>query len=158
MKIRSLRTHFVLAGCLLVATTVASGVWSAWTFARLSAVVSQVLRQNQQKIDLTAALAGILEREDDALLLAVNGEVDRARKDLRKQRHRFDGAYTRLRQLPGEPDEKEAVAALQTQRKSKMKIKIRKRIKSRSKSKIRTCRPRPGETTREGRSYSYSCS
>jgi NtrC-family two-component system sensor histidine kinase KinB len=115
MKIRSLRTHFVLAGCLLVATTVASGVWSAWTFARLSAVVSQVLRQNQQKIDLTAALAGILEREDDALLLAVNGEVDRARKDLRKQRHRFDGAYTRLRQLPGEPDEKEAVAALQTQ-------------------------------------------
>jgi hypothetical protein len=41
MRIRLLQTRFLLAGCLLVAATVACGVWSVLTFARLSAVVGR---------------------------------------------------------------------------------------------------------------------
>jgi NtrC-family two-component system sensor histidine kinase KinB len=112
MRIRSLRTRFLLAGCLLVGTTVASGAWSAWTFARLSAVVNQTLRQSQETIDLTASLAGGLEREDDSLLLAVDGKVRRARRELRRQRRRFDASYARLVKLLSGVQEDGAAEAL----------------------------------------------
>src|SRR5215813_11556000 len=111
MKIRRLQTRFILAGCLFVITTVVCGSWSAWTFARLSAVVGDTLRESQKTTDLTAVLASILEREDDALLLAVNGDVERARHELGGQRQRFDAGYTRLVGFLSEPEERDTAAA-----------------------------------------------
>src|SRR4030095_378288 len=96
MKIRHLQTRFLLAGCLLVMTTVACGICSAVMFARLSAVAGKTLRESQETADLTTLLASTLEREDDALLLSVNGEVERAQQELALQRQRFDDTYTRL--------------------------------------------------------------
>ena len=58
MKIRHLQTRFILAGVLLVMTTIVSGIWSAWTFARLTAVAGKTLEVSQQTIDLTAVLVG----------------------------------------------------------------------------------------------------
>jgi NtrC-family two-component system sensor histidine kinase KinB len=114
MKIRRLQTRFILAGCLLVATTVACGIWSAMTFARLSTVVGDTLRDSQNTTDLTALLASTLEREDDALLLAVNGDVEPARRELAAQRQRFDEAYGRLYGLLRDPEEYEAALALRS--------------------------------------------
>src|SRR5262249_27888821 len=74
MPLRHLHTRFILAGCLLVATTVGCGLWSALTFARLSAAAADDVRESQETIDLSAELAGLLEREDDALL-AVAGRA-----------------------------------------------------------------------------------
>jgi NtrC-family two-component system sensor histidine kinase KinB len=96
MRMRHLQTRFILAGCLLVTTTVASGVWSAFTFARLSAATAAALREGEEKIDLTAALAGALEREDDALLLTLSGPRQRARRTLTTERRRSDASYQRL--------------------------------------------------------------
>jgi NtrC-family two-component system sensor histidine kinase KinB len=96
MRTKSLQTRFILAGALLVLTTVGASLWSAWTFARLSAVVGDTLRDNQAAIDLTAALAGALEREDDALLLAVSGNADAARMQLADEKERGEGLYARL--------------------------------------------------------------
>jgi NtrC-family two-component system sensor histidine kinase KinB len=79
-----------------VATTVATGAWSALTFARLSAAADDALRASQEKIDLTAELAGSLEREDDALLLALSGDLDRAERDLDAERRRGDACHRRL--------------------------------------------------------------
>jgi two-component system, NtrC family, sensor histidine kinase KinB len=112
MKVRRLQTRFFLAGCLFVITTVVCGIWSAWTFARLSAVVGDTLRESQKTTDLTAVLASILEREDDALLLAVNGDVERARHELVVQRQRFDAGYARLAGFLSEPEERDTAAAL----------------------------------------------
>ena len=81
IPIRRLDTRFLLASAVLVATTVACGVWSGLTFARLSAVVDDTLRESQQTIDLAAVLATTLEREDDALLLALGGDVAKARSE-----------------------------------------------------------------------------
>jgi NtrC-family two-component system sensor histidine kinase KinB len=104
MRTRRLLTRFVLAGCLLVATTVGTGVWSALTFARLSAAADNALAESREKIDLTAALAGSLEREDDALLLALSGDAGRAVRELAAERRRGDDAYGRLlAALDGEP-------------------------------------------------------
>ena len=113
MKIRHLQTRFLLAGCLLVMTTVASGIWSAVMFARLGAVAGKTLRESQETTDLTTLLASTLEREDDALLLSVNGEVERAQQELALQRQRFDDAYTRLVALLQDSEEYEAAVALQ---------------------------------------------
>ncbi len=96
MRTKRLQTRFILAGALLVLTTVGSSLWSAWTFARLSEVVDDTLRDSQTAIDLTAALAGSLEREDDALLLAVSGNVDVARKQLASEKQRGEEQYQQL--------------------------------------------------------------
>ena len=113
MKIRRLQTRFLLAGCLLVATTVACGIWSAVMFARLSTVVGKTLQESQETTDLTALLASTLEREDDALLVSVNGEVERAQQELVTQRQHFDNAYARLLRLLQDPEESAAASALQ---------------------------------------------
>jgi two-component system, NtrC family, sensor histidine kinase KinB len=93
---RRLRTRFVIAGFLVAMATIASGIWSAYTFTQLSRVIGDTLSQSQQRIDLTDTLASALEREDDALLLAINGDVGRAIEEVQAQRVRFDDAYASL--------------------------------------------------------------
>jgi NtrC-family two-component system sensor histidine kinase KinB len=112
MVFRSLQTRFLLAGCLLVMTTVAAGVWSVITFARLSTAVGETLRESQQTIDLTTSLADLLEREDDALLQALSGKVRNARSEVAHQRQDFDEAYARLLMHLTQPDELEAARGL----------------------------------------------
>jgi two-component system, NtrC family, sensor histidine kinase KinB len=109
---RSLQTRFILAGCLLVATTVACGAWSAFTFLRLSTRVNDTLRESQEAIDLTTTLENALEREDDALLLSLAGDPGTARTELLAQRRRFDAADERLAALLTQADEQKALAAL----------------------------------------------
>src|SRR6266511_1642787 len=116
MKVRRLQTRFILAGCLFVMTTIVCGIWSAWTFARLTTVVGDTLRESQKITDLTAALASTLEREDDALLLAVNGDVQRADEELTAQRHRFDTGYAQLVGFLSEPEERDAAARSEERR------------------------------------------
>jgi two-component system, NtrC family, sensor histidine kinase KinB len=108
MKFRSLQTRFLLAGCLLVVATAAGGVWSVIMFARLSSVVGDTMRESQATIDLTASLSDELEREDDALLLALSGKVRNARSEVVQQRQDFDQSYDHLVRLLTEPDEKAA--------------------------------------------------
>src|SRR6266480_2509219 len=95
MRPRHLQTRFLLAGCLLVATTVGIGLWSALTFARLSAAAADDVRESQETIDLSAELAGSLEREDDALLALGEGDAA-AESQLAAQRRRSDDCYRRL--------------------------------------------------------------
>ena len=81
-------------------------------FARLSTVVGEMPRESQKITDFTAVLASTLEREADALLLAVNGNLERARQELEAQRHRFDTDYARLIGFLSEPEERDGAAAL----------------------------------------------
>jgi two-component system, NtrC family, sensor histidine kinase KinB len=114
MPLQSLQTRFILAGCLLVMTTVGSGLWSGLTFARLSAVVGDTLRESQETIDETTALASSLEREDDALLLALTGDADRARRELLVEREHGDASYARLVEIlrTGSPAERSMAQTL----------------------------------------------
>lgn len=113
MKIRHLRTRFILAGVLLVMTTILSSLWSAWTFARLTAVAGKTLQVSQQTIDIASVLSDALERQDDALLLAVRGNREQAREKLQAERQRFAQTYTNLLGTLDRPEEKQAAAALQ---------------------------------------------
>ncbi|MGO9606806.1 MAG: ATP-binding protein [Candidatus Binataceae bacterium] len=113
MKIRHLQTRFIMAGILLVMTTVVSGIWSAGTFARLSAVAGRTIQQSQQTIALIAVLSDSLEREDDALLLAMSGDRAEAQQKLAAERQRFSASYDQLLQTLSGPGEKRAAMQLQ---------------------------------------------
>jgi NtrC-family two-component system sensor histidine kinase KinB len=97
MRVRYLQTRFILAGCLLAIIMLGCGSWGAWTLARLSRIVERTLQNSQSTIDLATALADSLEREDDALLLAVSGDAAGANHALSEERLRGDDAYTRIR-------------------------------------------------------------
>jgi NtrC-family two-component system sensor histidine kinase KinB len=96
MNFRHLKTSFILAGGLVVATTVVCGIWSWLTFFRLSRVMGREIQTSNETIELTTELSEILEREDDALLLSISGVAKRAAVDLGKERLRFDRVYERL--------------------------------------------------------------
>jgi two-component system, NtrC family, sensor histidine kinase KinB len=112
MRSLSLQTRFLLAGGVLVLITVAGGVWSAVTLASLSAEVGQTFRRSQETVDLTAGLAEMLEREDDALLLALDGKVRNARSQVAQRRQDFDESYARLLAGLESTEELEATRAL----------------------------------------------
>jgi NtrC-family two-component system sensor histidine kinase KinB len=112
VKPRRLQTRFVIAGFLVAVATVASGIWSAYTFIQLSRLIGETLRESQQEIDLTATLASALEREDDALLLAVNGDRERAAQEVASQRALFDQAYGALWTILKDPTQREMAASL----------------------------------------------
>jgi NtrC-family two-component system sensor histidine kinase KinB len=107
-----LRTRFLLAGIVFAIVLGACGVWSKVIFTRLSAVIGETLRDSQEKIDLTAALASGLEREDDALLLALSGNANLARDECVKARRRFEDDFSRLQAVLSAGDEREASDAL----------------------------------------------
>lgn len=112
MPIRHLQTRFLIAGCLLVAATVGVGLWSALTFARLSAVAGDALRASQGTIDLADELAGSLEREDDALLLALSGVTGQAHEQLAAERRHGDQCLARLEHAVEGGGQGGAVAAI----------------------------------------------
>ena len=70
-----LRAQFFAAGALLLGITVALGAAGAFAFARLSRIVGATLSDSEATTQATAALAGALEREDDAVLLLANGDA-----------------------------------------------------------------------------------
>src|SRR4051794_9725242 len=96
MKITSLRTRFIVAGCLLLALTVACGVWSVLTFNRLGTALGRTLNENQATINVALEVIYALEREDDALLLALSNDAKEANKELRNDRDNFEKAYREL--------------------------------------------------------------
>jgi|GEM_PF-99071 len=114
MRSQGLQTRFLMAGSVLVLITVAGGAWSVFMFARLSTVVGETLRESQTTIDLTATLSDALEREDDALLLALSGKLRNARSEVAQQRQDFEANYARLLPRLRDPDEQEAGQALHT--------------------------------------------
>jgi NtrC-family two-component system sensor histidine kinase KinB len=112
MRFHSVQTRFLLAGILLVMTTVGSGVWSVVMFARLSAAIRERLHVSHETIDLTASLADTLEREDDALHQAISGNLRNARSEVAQRRQDFDEDYTRLVARLDEREERQAARAL----------------------------------------------
>lgn len=113
MRFPRLTARFLIASLVLVATTVICGVWSSFTFARLSDAVDASLRQSQKTIELASMLGTSLEREDDALLLSLTGNLATARADLDRERAVFDRRVAELKPLLSEPDEFESRRVLE---------------------------------------------
>jgi NtrC-family two-component system sensor histidine kinase KinB len=106
MAIRSLYTRFLLSGCLIVLTTIACGVLAAWTLYQMSRGIHETLLNSQRTIAAIATLTRVLEREDDAVLLAISGRFAAAQEELGSQRAVFDRALKELLSHLTEPGER----------------------------------------------------
>jgi len=100
-----LSRRFIVAGALSVLATLTCGAWSIYAFGRLSHVVDRTLHDSQREIDLASELSGLLEREDDAMLLAIARPADASRAGLVAQRPELDRAFALLRGLLVDPIE-----------------------------------------------------
>jgi NtrC-family two-component system sensor histidine kinase KinB len=96
MSFKHLKTSFILAGGVVVAMTVAGGIWSSLAFFRLSRLMEREIQTSKETIELASEISGTLEREDDALLLALSPQPEGARVDLGRERARSDEARRRL--------------------------------------------------------------
>ncbi|MGO9110319.1 MAG: PAS domain S-box protein [Thermoguttaceae bacterium] len=114
MKLRSLRTRFLLSGGLLLTATVACVAWSVYTFARLGAAVDDAVRNRQEKVRLTDDLAELLEREDDGLLVFLLAEDPKAEQELQLLRGGYEAAYARLAPYMVSAEERQTYADLRT--------------------------------------------
>ncbi len=110
--VNSLRGRFLLAGALVVIATIASATWSVTMFARLADVVDDTVRASEQLIEHAATLASGLEREDDALLLALAGQTDPAQRELTAERAVGDDALRRLEELIVDDADRQIAATL----------------------------------------------
>jgi NtrC-family two-component system sensor histidine kinase KinB len=81
----------------------------------LNRVVDQAIRESQETIDLCAELHSSLEREDDALLLFLSGEVEHARHSLQAERRRGDARFEKLLRLIGPGSEQDLARTLRQQ-------------------------------------------
>jgi NtrC-family two-component system sensor histidine kinase KinB len=106
---RSLRARFVVASLVILVATLVTGLWGAIMFVRLGEVVDRTLADRQSMIDLTAQMTTALEREDDALLVAVAGDAKRARSELSSERRTFDEAFEKFSALA--PADERAIAS-----------------------------------------------
>ncbi len=114
MRIRHLQMRFILAGSLLLFITMAASLWSGFRFANLSRVVDDTLRVSQESIDFSSQLASALEREDDALLLAISQKKNSKSNEIDSARTQTESLYQKLQDLlnNGEAEEKEIAARL----------------------------------------------
>jgi NtrC-family two-component system sensor histidine kinase KinB len=96
-RVLGLRARFLLAGGVLVLTTVAASVWTLLVLSRLASVAATTVRETDEATGATAAVASALEREDDALLLVLGGApqgeatLAKARAATDRERARMQG-------------------------------------------------------------------
>jgi NtrC-family two-component system sensor histidine kinase KinB len=95
-----LRARFVVACGVLVLTSALAGVWTLRALASLSSVVGQTVEGLDVVAATTSELSDSLEREDDALLLAV-GDSSRGRSSLDSKRALVDAAANMLLGVKG---------------------------------------------------------
>jgi two-component system, NtrC family, sensor histidine kinase KinB len=112
-----LRLRFGVAAGLLVLTTVIASVWTFFSLTRLSGIVTDTVRQSESVTAVTSRLAGALEREDDAVLLILSGDV-RGSQVLVSEREVVNKAVADLLDVLGADDERELASPLQEELKA----------------------------------------
>ncbi len=108
----SLYRRFYLVALLIVVTTIASGAYAAWTFYSLNHILDRTLDQVRESVSVIAKISKALEREDDAILMAIGGRTDAAQAALEEERANYRHAREGLVSLLTKPEESSAVEAL----------------------------------------------
>ncbi len=109
-----LRLRFVVAAGLLVLTTVTASVWTFFSLSRLSGIVTDTVQQSESVTAVTSRLSGALEREDDAVLLILAGDV-RGTQVLATERSVVDKGLAELFGVLEPDDERELATPLQAE-------------------------------------------
>lgn len=109
-----LTPRFLIATALLVLTAVTASLWTLGALSRMRTAADQTLRLNDEATRATAQVSTALEREDDALLLVLAGDVA-ARVTLTASRDTVDESLRHLDELLDERSAQELVDRLKEQ-------------------------------------------
>ncbi len=112
----SLRAKLLIGYLVFVAALVALGVWSVWHFRELSNLTQLIVTENYDSVVAAEDMKDALERQDSAVVLALTGRDERAYRQLRQYRERFDAAFNRAANNITEPREPEVIEAIRRDR------------------------------------------
>src|SRR5262245_52318367 len=83
-EMMSLRATLLIGYLLFVAALVALGAWSVWRFRELGSVTQLIVTENYDSVEAAEEMKDSLERQDSAVVLALTGQDERARVQLRE--------------------------------------------------------------------------
>lgn len=95
---RGLRREFLLLSGLIVLVTLLSGGWAAILFNSMNSLLNRTVIDTREVLNFSSMLLNTLEREDDALLIALTGNLAAAKIELQRQRTIFDEQREKLAQ------------------------------------------------------------
>ena len=108
----SLRTKLIAGYLVFLCAVAALGGWSIWQLERMGAVARRILAENYASVVAAQDMKESLERQDSAALFALLDRRERADRQLREHRARFDEAFEKAAHNITEPGEEEVIATI----------------------------------------------
>jgi NtrC-family two-component system sensor histidine kinase KinB len=108
----SLRTKLIAGYLVFLCAVAALGGWSVWQLERMGAVARRILAENYASVVAAQDMKESLERQDSAALFALLDRRERADRQLREHRARFDAAFEKAAHNITEPGEEEVIATI----------------------------------------------
>src|SRR3979409_992648 len=108
----NLRTKLSLGYLIFVAALIVLGGWSAWRRREMGVVSRRIISNNYDSVVAAQEMKESLERQDSAALFALLGARERALKQLREHRARFDASLQKAMANITEAGETEAIEAI----------------------------------------------
>src|SRR6266446_4979077 len=112
----TLRTKLLLSYLVFVAALIVLGGWSAWRLREMGGVARRIISNNYDSVIAAQEMKESLERQDSAALFALLGARDKAMKQLREHRARFDANFQKAANNITEVGEPEAIEAIRRDR------------------------------------------
>lgn len=112
----SLRLKLLGGYLLFVLALLVLGGWSAWRLHELGGVARLILAENYDSVVAAQEMKESLERQDSGAVVALLGQSERAGRQIREQRVRFDAAFARAASNITEPGEPELLDVLRRER------------------------------------------
>ncbi|MBS1789845.1 MAG: HAMP domain-containing protein [Acidobacteria bacterium] len=112
----SLRLKLLSGYLLFVLALLVLGAWSAWRLSELGNGVRLILAENYDSVIAAQEMKESLERQDSGAVALLLGQRERALRQIREQRLRFDAAFDHAATNITEPGEQDLIAELRRER------------------------------------------
>jgi len=116
MRAVNLRTKLLVGYMGFVVALGVLGAWSARTLNQMSAVSGRIIAENYDSVVAAQDMKESLERQDSAAAFDLLGQRERALRQMREHRARFDAAYAKAAANITEQGEREIVEAIGRER------------------------------------------
>src|SRR4030081_3877020 len=112
----SLRNKLLFSYLIFIVALVVLGGWSAWRLREMGGVSRRIISNNYDSVVAAQEMKESLERQDSAALFALLGARERALKQMREHRSRFDASLGKATANITEAGETEAIEAIRRDR------------------------------------------
>jgi len=112
----NLRTKLLTGYMVFVVALIVLGGWSAWRIREMGGVSRRIISNNYDSVLAAQQMKESLERQDSAAVFALLGAHDRALKQMREHRARFDASFQKAANNITETGEPEAIEAIRKDR------------------------------------------